>query len=195
MVKKFKSKDGTEEKGKEGQGKEAQGKGEKGQEKQSRRPKQIMRFVETNVDGSLKVEHALRSVMGSGFMLSTAIAKVSGFYGQRLGEIGEAGIKKLESIIADPQKSGIPSWMLNRRRDPVTGLDRHIMASQLDFSKKMDINELKKMRSYKGVRHGLGLPVRGQRTRSSFRKSGKVVGVSKKKPVPKAGEKPKAEKK
>ena len=39
---------------------------------------------------------------------------------------------------------------------------------------------MKKIHSYKGIRHESGLPVRGQRTRSSFRTGG-IVGVSKKK--------------
>jgi small subunit ribosomal protein S13 len=40
---------------------------------------------------------------------------------------------------------------------------------------------MKRIRSYKGVRHSLGLPVRGQRTRSNFRKNkGKVLGVKRK---------------
>jgi hypothetical protein len=39
------------------------------------------------------------------------------------------------------------------------------------------------MRCYKGIRHELGLPCRGQRTRSSFRTGG-IVGVVKKKQAP-----------
>ncbi len=46
------------------------------------------------------------------------------------------------------------------------------------------------MRSYKGIRHIHGQPVRGQRTRSNFRRNkGKVVGVVKKKVAPAAGDK------
>jgi small subunit ribosomal protein S13 len=48
---------------------------------------------------------------------------------------------------------------------------------------------MRKMRSYKGVRHQLGQPVRGQRTRSTFRTSKRAVGVMKKsaaKPAAKA---------
>jgi small subunit ribosomal protein S13 len=37
---------------------------------------------------------------------------------------------------------------------------------------------MKKVRSYKGRRHEVGLPVRGQRTKSTFRK-GISVGVRK----------------
>ncbi|HDD46536.1 MAG TPA: 30S ribosomal protein S13, partial [Candidatus Aenigmarchaeota archaeon] len=44
---------------------------------------------------------------------------------------------------------------------------------------KLDINFMKKIKTYKGIRHALGLPVRGQRTRSSFRK-GRTIGVKRK---------------
>jgi small subunit ribosomal protein S13 len=40
---------------------------------------------------------------------------------------------------------------------------------------------MKKMKSYRGVRHIFNLPVRGQRTKSNFRKNkGKVTGVKRK---------------
>jgi len=45
---------------------------------------------------------------------------------------------------------------------------------------------LKKMKSYKGWRHSLGQPVRGQRTRSHFRK-GSAIGVMKTKAKPASG--------
>ena len=56
-------------------------------------------------------------------------------------------------------------------------------SSELTFAVKSDIDSMKKMRCYKGIRHELGQPVRGQRTRSSFRTGG-IVGVVKKKQVP-----------
>jgi small subunit ribosomal protein S13 len=39
---------------------------------------------------------------------------------------------------------------------------------------------MKKIKSYKGIRHMFNLPVRGQRTKGNFRK-GKSVGVVRKK--------------
>jgi small subunit ribosomal protein S13 len=86
-------------------------------------------------------------------------------------------------MISNPEKHGIPRWMYNRRLDPEDGSDRHMVASKLELRKKMDINELKKRKCYRGVRHILGLPVRGQRTRSSFRTQ-TTVGVSRAKAKP-----------
>jgi small subunit ribosomal protein S13 len=148
-----------------------------------RRETQIIRFVETNLDGNRDVNVAIRRIGGISFMLSNAITKKCGFSGKRFGQLSEREMKTLEEAILNPESVGIPQWMLNRRKEPLTGRDRHLTASQLDFTHKMDINELKKMKCYRGVRHIQGQPVRGQRTRSSFRK-GSSVGVRKKKEVP-----------
>ena len=59
------------------------------------------------------------------------------------------------------------------------------------MKKDFDIRRLKKIRSYKGVRHTSGQPVRGQRTRSHFRKKGQSVSVMKKKAEPAKGDKSK----
>ena len=68
--------------------------------------------------------------------------------------------------------------MLNRRKDIETGEDKHLLGSDLKLRKEFDLKRMKNIRSYKGVRHALGLPVRGQSTRSHFHK-GKSLGVKK----------------
>jgi small subunit ribosomal protein S13 len=71
--------------------------------------------------------------------------------------------------------------MLNRKKDPEDNLDRHLIGSSLTFTQDNDIKMLKKIKSYKGLRQSLGLPARGQRTKSNFRKNkGKVLGVKRK---------------
>ena len=74
--------------------------------------------------------------------------------------------------------------MKNRRSDPETGVTSHLYGSDLDMKKEFDIKRMKKIKSYKGIRHTMKLPVRGQRTRSHFRKGGKAVGVMKKAEAP-----------
>jgi small subunit ribosomal protein S13 len=140
----------------------------------------IVRLAETNLDGTKSVEESLRKVKGISAMLVNAVAVRSGLRGRKLGSLSESELSSLEKIIMHPEESGIPAWMWNRRRDPETGGDRHIVASTLELTTKSDINEMKKIKSYRGVRHIHHLPVRGQRTRGSFRK-GKTMGVSKKK--------------
>ena len=72
------------------------------------------------------------------------------------------------------QKFNIPDWMLNRREDYETGKNIHLIESDLDMTLRDDLNRMKKTRSYKGRRHEAGLPVRGQRTKSTFRNSSSV---------------------
>jgi small subunit ribosomal protein S13 len=151
-------------------------------EKKERRVQDIIRLVETNLDGGKPVKVAIRSIRGVSFMFSNAVSKLSGFGDKKLGELSEQELQGLEEIITNPDKFGIPSWLYNRKRDPVTGRDMHLSVSKLELTQKMDINEMKKLKSYRGVRHILGLPVRGQRTGSGS--GGKTVGVSKKKRQP-----------
>ena len=143
--------------------------------------REIVRVSEVNLDGNKKVGVALLGVKGVGKSLARNIAVASGLNpDDLLGMLKEDQIKKLEDAISNPSKYGIPSYMINRRSEPATGEDQHLVSSKLRFAVKSDIDSMRKIRSYKGIRHELGLPVRGQRTRTSFR-GGKAVGVSKSK--------------
>ncbi len=146
---------------------------------------QIIRIGETNVDSGKPISVAIRNIRGVSFMFSNAVVKAYGS-DKKLSELSESELNRLEDIIIHPEKHNIPLWLFNRRKDPQLGVDRHLIASQLDLTHKMDINEMKKMKSYKGVRHILGQPVRGQRTRSSFRTGG-TVGVKRQKQMPAKG--------
>jgi len=161
---------------------------EKKPKKDELRAENIIRLAETNLDATKPVRRAIRRISGVGFMFSDAVANVCGFGDKKLGDLTEEERQKLENILMHPEKYDIPSWLYNRRRDPVTGEDKHLTVSQLELTKKMDIGQMKKLKTYRGVRHSLGLPVRGQRTRSSFR-HGRSVGVIKKKAQQSSGKK------
>jgi len=154
---------------------------EKKPEKSSIR--KIVRVGAKDLDGMMTVKKALPGVQGVGFMFANAVSTVCGFGDKRLGELSEHELKNLGDIIENPAKYGIPAWLYNRRFDPVDGKDTHLISARLELKRKMDINELKKRKCYRGVRHIIGLPVRGQRTRSSFRRSA-TVGVSRVKARP-----------
>jgi small subunit ribosomal protein S13 len=143
--------------------------------------KRIVRILATDIDGTIPLERALRKIKGIGFMFarSTCIAmNVDGR--KKIGLMSEQEVKNVEEFIKNPK---LPSWMLNRRKDPESGLDNHLTMSALDLRRREDINIMKRIRSYKGIRHESGQPVRGQRTRSTFRTQ-KSVGVAKKKAMP-----------
>jgi small subunit ribosomal protein S13 len=145
----------------------------------------IVRVMGKDLDGNLSLERGLRKIKGIGQRMSKGISfafeQKYGFkHDEKLGFMGEDLDKKLEEIIAHPDGNGMPSWMMNRRGDFETGKTAHHVMNDLDFDIRKDLERMKKIRSYRGVRHMYGLPVRGQRTRSSFRKRGSVVGVVKK---------------
>ena len=93
----------------------------------------------------------------------------------------DAQIESLNKVARDPLAAGVPVWMANRRGDYETGEDKHLVTGTLNFTQENDLKRLKKIKTLRGMRHQRRLPVRGQRTRSNFRRSkGKVVGVKKK---------------
>jgi small subunit ribosomal protein S13 len=144
----------------------------------------IVRIAEMDLDGTRKIRNAILGIRGIGKSLATGIVTASGLDSEALlGSLNDEQIHKLEDVMKNPSKYGIPYFMLNRRFDPSTGENKHLISSELKLAVKGDIDFMKKIRCYKGVRHELGLPVRGQRTRSSFR-TGMIVGVSKVKQKP-----------
>jgi len=140
----------------------------------------IVRVAGTDLDGEKPLLRALKGVKGISHSMSKAICDASGFDPNvKLGSLTEKDIGKLEEIIKDPVKFGIPAWMVNRRKDVATGQDLHLTGSDLDVARKFDVQKMVDLKTWKGFRHMLGQPVRGQRTRSSFR-GGRIVGVVRK---------------
>jgi len=139
--------------------------------------KHLIRISRKDVDGNKKIEYALTDIKGVGLSLSRSLALAMGFdLEQKIGYISDEDIVRIEEALKDPQNYNIPKWMLNRQDDYVTGETTHLIESDLDMMLRDDLNRMRKTRSYKGRRHEVGLPVRGQRTKSTFRK-GSSVGV------------------
>jgi small subunit ribosomal protein S13 len=151
----------------------------------------ILRIVDKDVDGTLKAPYALNKVKGISLSLANAILKKAAINPDtRAGFLTETDVEKIEEIIKEPTKYGIPSWLLNRRKDAEVGKDMHVISADLVLKTKMDIEQMKEIRSWRGYRHAYGLKVRGQRTKTTGR-SGKALGVKKKaiiRPAPAEGE-------
>lgn len=147
--------------------------------------KHIVRIANTDLDGSKPIHKALIKIKGVNFMFSHMICELAGIdQFSKTGDLKEEEVKKLNEVVENPLKFHAPLWMLNRRKDYEEGIDRHLLGGNLDFTKQNDIRRLQKIKAYKGVRHYLKLPVRGQRTKSNFRKNkGKATGVRKAAPA------------
>lgn len=151
--------------------------------------KHLVRLANADLSGKKDILYALKNVKGVGIMLANAALRIANIsLAKKTGFLSEQEIKKIEEILKNPKKYGIPVWMLNRRKDMETGEDKHLIGADLQFTRDTDIKMMKKARTYRGVRHMHGLPTRGQRTRSNFRKNkGKVMGVKRSKVGKKAG--------
>jgi small subunit ribosomal protein S13 len=150
--------------------------------KQSENFRYIVRIMNTDLDGNRSIGDSIRKIKGIGFIFANAVCIKAGVNkSAKTGELPEADVKRLEDAITSAA-SAFPSWMLNRRKNPETAEPLHLVTTDLAFAQENDIRQLKRIRCYRGVRHMLNAPVRGQRTRSNFRRNkGKVLGVSKQK--------------
>lgn len=139
----------------------------------------LVRIAGRDLDGSKKLIVALSDLRGVGYNFSnTVVSRLGLDPGVRLGTLSEEQVRSVEQAIQNPSVLSFPQWYYNRRKDPETGETRQLLGSDLDFSTKNDIEGEKNIQSWRGVRHSLGLKVRGQRTRTTGRK-GRTVGVRK----------------
>ncbi len=140
----------------------------------------IVRIAGSDIDGSKKFIYGLSKIRGVGISLASAICRAADLKpDMRTGYLSEDEVDEVEDIIKDPAKHNIPSRLFNHRRDLESGRDVHLVGADLALRTKMDIDFLKDIKAWRGVRHSLGLKVRGQRTRTTGR-MGKAVGVKKK---------------
>lgn len=141
--------------------------------------KHIVRIANTDLEGKKSVQYSLTGIKGINRRIARIISDRSNVDpSATIGYLDDEKIDSLKKTIEEIE-SILPTWMLNRRKDILTGEDKHILATEVLLTKREDLNTLKKTRSYRGVRHERGHKVRGQRTRSSGRK-GLTVGVKRK---------------
>jgi small subunit ribosomal protein S13 len=139
----------------------------------------LVRVAGKDIKGQKNIVYGLSLIRGIGPRTARIMCDASGIdWKQKIGHVTEKEVEKIEKEIKELEKA--PSWLLNRPRDYYSGKDRQVIGADLMLSLRDDLNRLKKTRSYRGIRHEAGLPVRGQRTKSTFRK-GASVGVSRKK--------------
>ncbi len=141
----------------------------------------LVRIAAKDIFGNKRVYTGLTEIKGISWMFSNAICiKMKLDKNKRIDELTEEEIKAIEGFISGTGELAF-NFLKNRRKDSDSGVDRHLVGADLDLQKEFDIKGMKKMKSYKGVRHTLGQPVRGQRTKSHFRKNKSKSGGIKKK--------------
>jgi len=144
--------------------------------------KYLVRIANTDLDGNKGIGQSLTKIKGVGIVLAHAVLHQAHVEDNRkTGELSDSEIKKIDTVVKGINESELPSWLYNRRKDYDTGKDMHIIGVDLHLAKDFDLKRLKKIKTYRGVRHMFNLPVRGQRTKANFRRNkGKVMGVKRK---------------
>jgi small subunit ribosomal protein S13 len=141
--------------------------------------KYIVRIANSDLPGDKGVVFALTAIKGIGDRVAEVIINKTKLpRNEKIGNLSDEDIEKLEAFVLELSDQ-TPGWLMNKQNDIWTGEDVHILGSEMDMRKQEDINILKKIRCYRGIRHEKGQKVRGQRTKAHGR-SGLTVGVVKK---------------
>jgi small subunit ribosomal protein S13 len=142
--------------------------------------KYIIRIANSDVSGEERLAYALTSIRGIGPRISNAIVQKLKLNPNKLaGKLDDKNVVDIENAIMN-LNDYVPDWLLNRQKDYDTGENVHPVSVELKMTHDEDLNRMKKVKSYKGIRHASGHKVRGQRTYSNGRK-GLALGVSRKK--------------
>ena len=147
----------------------------------------IVRIVNTDIDGQKKTVVGLQSIKGVGKRVAQIVAKKANVDpAVRMGSLSDEKVKEIEALVKSYVEYA-PTWAINRQMDYETGADMHLFGNDLDIIQKDDINRMKMIRCYRGIRHEGRHKVRGQRTRSNGRhrtrsngRHGLTMGVQRK---------------
>jgi small subunit ribosomal protein S13 len=136
----------------------------------------LIRILSKDIRGNKTVYNGLTDIKGISWNFCNAVCKKLKIdKNKKIEDLTPAEIEKLSEFIKNPE---VPSFMKNRQKDVDSGENKHLHGVDLDLQREFDIKKMRKVKSYKGIRHGLGLPVRGQRTKSHFRKNRKKSGAT-----------------
>jgi len=147
------------------------------QQKEEEFLESLIRIYGKDIPGNKKVYPGLTYIKGVSWAVSNAICKILKI--NKDTKISDLTKKQIDEIESFFQKPTLYNYMKNRQKDYDTGESKHILTNELDMIKDFDIKRMKQIKSYKGLRHSLKQPVRGQRTRSHFRVTKVAMGVKK----------------
>jgi len=144
--------------------------------------KQVIRISSVDIPGYLSIGNGVCGIYGISHRVGNIIQNVFeekvSKKTPKIGYLDDSEVEILDEIIKNLDQY-VPEWILNRSKS-AEGKTEHIIMADLQLAQRKEIQRLGKIKSYRGLRLQWGLPVRGQKTKSTFRKGG-AVGVSKKK--------------
>ena len=137
----------------------------------------FVRIGQTDLDGTKSVERSLTEMSGIGHRAARLIAQRADVDRRKtLGALDDDTIEEIVGLV-EGFAGEVPEWLTNHRNDFFTGEATHETGNDLELTRRQDVNRMKMIDSYKGVRHKRGQKVRGQRTKSTGRTEG-TIGVN-----------------
>ena len=129
----------------------------------------FVRIGGTDLDGTKTVERSLSELDGIGTRMARLVAEEAEV--DRTSTFGLLDEDDIETVVDIVENLGdhVPPWMTNRQNDFFSGETTHLVGTDVEEKRRHDINRMKQIESYKGVRHKRGQKVRGQRTKSTGR--------------------------
>src|SRR3989338_10096267 len=101
-------------------------------EEQKQELKYFVRIANTDLDGNKSVQMALTKIKGISIMFSSAVLTASHIQKtMKTGYLSDSQVEKIDDVLKDPLKFHIPSWMLNRQKDPEDSANKHLLGSNL----------------------------------------------------------------
>jgi small subunit ribosomal protein S13 len=137
----------------------------------------FVRIGQSDLDGTQSVERALTDLNGIGRRAARIIAEEAGV--DRTATFGALDDDTIEDVVdvVEGFADETPEWLTNHRNEFFSGETTHRIGNDLEITRRQDINRMKMIDSYKGIRHKRGQKVRGQRTKSTGRTEG-TIGVN-----------------
>ncbi|WP_255194335.1 30S ribosomal protein S13 [Natronobeatus ordinarius] len=137
----------------------------------------FVRIGQTDLDGTKSVERSLSELNGIGRRTARIIAEEADV--DRTATFGALDEEVIDEVVelVENYADEVPEWLANRQRDFYSGETTHEIGNDLQLTRQHDLNRMKMINSYKGVRHKRGQKVRGQRTKSTGRTEG-TIGVN-----------------
>jgi small subunit ribosomal protein S13 len=137
----------------------------------------FVRIGQADLDGTKSVERSLTDLNGIGRRTARIISEKADV--DRTATFGALDDDAIESVVdlVEGFEEEVPEWMTNHRNDFFDGETTHKVGNDLEITRRQDINRMKMIDSYKGMRHKRGQKVRGQRTQSTGRSEG-TIGVN-----------------
>jgi small subunit ribosomal protein S13 len=137
----------------------------------------FVRIGQTDLDGTKSVERSLIEMNGIGRRTARIIAHEADV--DRKATFGRLDDDDIDAVVETVENYAdeVPDWLNNRQKAFYSGETTHQVGNDLNMARRHDINRLKMIEAYRGIRHKRGQKVRGQRTKSTGRTEG-TIGVN-----------------